>query len=182
MIGLTEALAELVERVRRLSRTQWALRGVMLLSGLLAVAVLWTLAPVAVLSVPVLLLLVAGLLLPRGHVPTGFAAAVVLWSVALADAGVVALVPVTLGLLGWHWAASATAVGRPHARVGRGVVARLAVPLAAAAVSVPVAAVLAGVLAGVRLPPALTATGVLVCLLVAAVGLVLWPAGRSSRD
>lgn len=178
MLALVELLSELLERARQQGRHQWLLRLAMVGSALLALTVLWQLTPSPLLLVLAGLGVLLGLLLPRGHAPVVLAVVLVLWAAGAARAGGLAMVPVAIGLLGWHWAAAATSVGRGPTRVDRAVWRRLTVPLAVGVAAVGVGLALASLLGGLVLPPALTVTAVLVLVLVGVTGLVLWPTDR----
>ncbi|SDE26585.1 hypothetical protein [Auraticoccus monumenti] len=176
---LVEWLVGVLGRARVLPASRWWLRLVMLVAALVAMAVPWAQGAPAAVGVFALLLLVVGLLAPQGHLPALWAVMVVAWGAVVAPAvGALGLVPVALGLVGWHWAASALSVGRPHARVQAGVWRRSLVPTVVALVAVGVGLVLALLLGGLVLPPALGVTAVLVLALVGVVGLVLWPVHR----
>lgn len=177
-----EWLAGVLGRARVLPASRWWLRLVMLVSGLVALAVPWGQGAPAAVGVLALGLLAVGLLAPQGHLPALWAVVVVAWAAVTAPAvGAWGLVPVGVGLVGWHWGASALSVGRAHARVQREVWRRSLVPLGVALAAVGVGLVLALLLSGVVLPPALGVTAVLVLALVGAVALVLWPVHRAGR-
>lgn len=176
MFGFVEDITEFLERFRYYTRAQWTLRGLLVLSGLVALLPLWILVPTPLLGVPSLLALVLSALLPRGHVPTIFCVLVVIWALVVGAVGVGWLLPVTLGCLGVHWAGAATAVGPSFAPVDPAVWRKLAVPLVISAAAVPVAAVVVALLGLVTLPGSLVLVALAIGILLAAAAVALWPA------
>uniref|UniRef100_UPI0018E52B70 hypothetical protein n=1 Tax=Desertihabitans aurantiacus TaxID=2282477 RepID=UPI0018E52B70 len=171
MLSVLDALVEWLDAARRWGRHVWLLRLVMLVSAVLASAVLWSQTPNAVLGVLLAGAGVLGLVWARGQLPLLFAAGVVLWSAVTAATtpdgpDVLLLVPVALGLVGWHAAAGALTLAQPWARVAPGVWRRLGVPAVLAVAAVLVGALLAWAAGFVVLPAALTLVAVVVVLLV----------------
>jgi len=180
MSDIADWLADAYEWLRRRPWPHWVLRAVMLACGLAAQGWIALTAGASFWALLGCAAVVAGAVLPRTLVPL-LTAGLLLVEAAAVQLSALALVPLTVALLGWHVCATLLSMGMPWARVGRQVARGFALPVAAAlgATAVTVAVALIG--SGAELPEAgpLTLIGVLVVLLGGIV--VLWPGGQARR-
>lgn len=181
MLTLIDDIADLIERFRRYSVAQWRLRGLVLVSGLVALLPLWLQGPSVVWTVLTLAALVLTIVLPRGHVATVFLALVVLWALIGGPAPAWSYAIVAVGCVGVHWAAGATSVGPSFAVVDPAVWRGLAVPALWALGGIVVATVIAVLADLVTLPPSLVLVVLTLGLLVVGAAVVLSP-GREARQ
>ena len=179
MITVIDDVADLLERFRRYTREQWLLRGLIVLSGLVALVPLWVLIHAIVLAVPALAALLLTAILPRGHVATVFLGLVVIWALVAGTAPPWVYAIVALGCLGVHWAAGACAIGPSFAEVDRNVWRGLTMPAVWAVGGIVVAVVVASLAGLVTLPSSLVLVVLTFGILVVGAAIVLTP-GRQS--
>lgn len=189
LLNWADDIADFIERFRRYGSWQWALRGIVLGCGVVALVPLWIMQPSIVFGVLALLVLVIAAMFPRGHVVTAFLVVVVIWTaVAGATAGEAGAwgAPwvhgiIALGAVGAHWAAGACALGPSFAEIDGAVWKRHARPLFHAAAAIVAAVIIASLLSLVSLP----GSAILVILslvgLLAGGAIVLWPRVATPR-
>lgn len=175
MVNVIDDIADLLERFRRYHRSQWLLRGLILVSGLVALLPLWVLSPAVLLAILTLVALVLALFFPRGHVVTVFLVLTMVWAAWAGPTAPWVYGIVALGSVTCHWAAGACALGPSFAEIDPAVWKSAARPLVYAVGAVVAAVLVATLLGLIALPGSLVLVILSVIALVVGGGFVLWP-------
>lgn len=179
IINLFDEIVDLLTRMRQYQSSQWWLRGIMMLSGLIAMVPLWGLFPAWPLLVVVGATLLLSLMLPRGHVVTAWCVLILVWSVAAGPSAPWWYVPVALGCVGVHWSAGACTLSPRIATVQPGVWRAASQPIKYAVAGTLLSAALATAISQLALPGSLVLVALSVMILVAGSAVVLWPRERT---